>query len=89
MLGDNCEAIPRFSITIGYSTYHSMVFERMFGVQQNRLQIMGQIKRCFRDPPPERHSCGCSDNNRGSRGQSFGYETGKVAAEMIGALASL
>lgn len=48
---------------------------------------MGQIKRCFLNPPVERHVYGVSNDD--SAGESFGSGAGAVAAELIGALANL
>lgn len=57
------------------------------------MQILGQIKRCFLDPPPERQLCRCSRSDGGSAGQLLSSGTGtaaaEVAAEVIGALAGL
>lgn len=52
---------------------------------------MGQIKRCFLEPPPERHSIvGFSDSNGNPEGPSFdGKAVGEFTGELIGALAGL
>lgn len=60
------------------------------------VQIMGQIKRRFLDPPPplnNLHSCSC--NNNGSRGKSgggsfaSGLATADALANVVGFVAGL